>query len=216
MKPHLFLPFGVVLAAWVLVSRSYKIAAGAAAAVAASCAITFLIDPLAWTQYMRMARASGIEKEYIPCLSYLLRNGLGSRSMALQFLPAALGCVWALSYFWPRRQAWDWMKNGNLPLLVSILAAPYCWLCDQGLLIPALLHGAYRTRSRFLLVILALASLLIEIELVNGAKIGSTHYLWTASAWLAWYLAAIALGRGPEDEHDLTPKLDNLSEPRVL
>ena len=30
LKPHLFLPFGVVLLAWVLVSRSYKLLAGAA------------------------------------------------------------------------------------------------------------------------------------------------------------------------------------------
>ena len=74
-------------------------------------------------------------------------------------------------------------------MLVSLLTAPYCWLYDQGLAIPALLHGAYTTRSRTLLVLLALASILIEAELC-GIRITSLLYLWTAPAWLAWYVAA--------------------------
>jgi len=49
-----------------------------------------------------------------------------------------LGSVWALTYFWPRRQAWDWEKYGNLLVLVSLVAAPYSWIYDGGLAIPAL------------------------------------------------------------------------------
>ena len=125
LKPHLFLPFGVVLLAWVLVSRSYKLLAGSVIAMAASCAITYAIDPLAWTQYLQMARASGIERGFVPCLSYLLRNWLSPNALWLQYLPVALGCFWVLGYYWLRRQAWDWMKNGSPLMLVSILTAPY-------------------------------------------------------------------------------------------
>jgi hypothetical protein len=82
------------------------------------------------------------------------------------------------------------MKDGSLLMLVSILSAPYCWLYDQPLAIPALLQGAYLTRSKTLLVVLAFASLLIEIELVGGVDILSAFYLWTAPVWLAWYLIA--------------------------
>jgi hypothetical protein len=73
-------------------------------------------------------------------------------------------------------------------MLVSMLAAPYCWLFDQAVAIPALLHGVYRTGSRILLVLLAAASLLIEIQLVAGVKLPSALYLWTAPAWVAWYI----------------------------
>ena len=38
LKPHLFLPFGVVLLAWVIVKQGYKVLLGAAAAMALSCA----------------------------------------------------------------------------------------------------------------------------------------------------------------------------------
>jgi len=193
LKPHLFLPFSAVLVAWVLVSRSYKILAGAAVAMAASCAITFAIDPSAWTQYSQMVRTSGIENEYIPCLSYLLRNWLSPHSVWLQYLPAALGCAWALAYFWPRRNAWDWMNQGSPLMLVSILVAPYSWIYDQGLVIPALLRGAFLTRSQNLLIALAFLSALVEIALFRSMthpKDLAYWTYWTAPAWLVWYLCA--------------------------
>ncbi|MGO9316373.1 MAG: glycosyltransferase 87 family protein [Terracidiphilus sp.] len=193
LKPHLFLPFGMVLVAWVLISRSYKLLAGAAAAMAASCAITFAIDPMAWAQYSQLARTSGIEREYIPCLSYLLRAWVSPHSIWLQYLPAALGCAWALFYFWPRRHAWEWINNGSPLMLVSILVAPYSWIYDQGLVIPALLQGAFLTRSRNLLLALAFLSALVEIALFRSIKQPTAMALWTywtAPAWLVWHLCA--------------------------
>jgi hypothetical protein len=83
------------------------------------------------------------------------------------------------------------MTDGSLLMLVSLLTAPYSWIYDDGLAIPALLRGAYLTRSRILLVILAFASILIEAELLCGIKLTSSFYLWTTPAWLAWYLCAI-------------------------
>jgi hypothetical protein len=177
----------------VLVTKSYKLLAGAAAAMGASCALAWAIDPQAWSQYAQFARTSGIEKEYIPCLSYLLRNELSPQSVWLQYLPAAAGCVWALAYYWPRRHAWDWMKNGSPLMLVSILAAPYSWIYDQGLVIPALLQGAFLTRRRSLLIALALLSALVEIVLFYSYWQPTAMPLWTywaAPAWLVWYLLA--------------------------
>jgi hypothetical protein len=177
LKPHLFLAFGVVLLAWVLVSGSYKLLAGAAVAMAASFAVVYWLDP----------------KELVPCLSVRLRLWLSPQTMWLQYIPAALGCAWALGYFWPRRHAWDWMKNGSLLMVVSLVTAPYSWVYDDGLAVPALLQGAYLTRSKTLLVVLAFASVLIEVELIGGINISSTLYLWTTPAWLAWYLCATGI-----------------------
>jgi hypothetical protein len=195
LKPHLFLAFGVVLLAWVLVSRSYKILAGAAVALAASCAAIYCIDPAVWNQYAQMMRTYGIEKEPIPCLSVMLRLWISPQVMWLQYLPAVLGCAWALGYFWTRRHAWDWMKDGSPLMLVSLLTAPYCWIFDECLAIPALLQGAYLTRFRPFLAVLALASVVIEIELMSGFKLFSTLYLWTAPVWLVWYLCATGIKR---------------------
>jgi len=190
LKPHLFLPFGVVLLTWVVVSRSYKVLAGATIALSSSCAAAFYIAPSAWIDYSRMMRAPGIEGEFIPCLSVALRLWIRPNTPWLQFLPVAIACAWALAYYWPRRQAWDWLKDGTPLMLVSIFAAPYCWLYDQALVIPALLYGAYRTRSRTLLAALAVTSIVIDAGLVCGVRITSALFLWTAPAWLAWYLLA--------------------------
>ncbi len=191
LKPHLFLALGVVLLAWVAVSGCYRVLAGAAAALAASCAAAWWIDPAAWADYARMMRTYGIEREFIPCWSVVLRLWVRPEATVLQYLLPAIGCGWALAYFWKRRHGWDWVRDGGLLIVVSILTAPYCWVFDQAVAIPALLQGAYRCRSRTLLVFLALASVAIEVGLVGGVKLPSPLYLWTAPVWLAWFLLAM-------------------------
>jgi hypothetical protein len=200
LKPHLFLAIGVVLLAWVLVSRSYRVLAGAAVAVAVSCLVAYWIDPAAWTQYAAMMRESGINQEAIPCISIVVRQWLSPKTMWLQYIPAILGCGWSLSYFWQRRRTWDWIKDGSLVTLVSVLVAPYAWITDQVLAIPALLEGSILTRSQILLVILAAASIVLEAELLGGVILASNLYLWTAPAWLAWYLLARASASNPSIE----------------
>ena len=189
LKPHLFLPFAAALAAWILFSRAWKLAAGAAAALALSSAVASLIDPHAWSDYTRLMHSPAVENEFIPCLASAIRQWIDPRATWLQYLPAALCCLWALAYFWRHRAAWDWKTHGSLLMLVSLVAAPYCWFYDQCLAIPAMLQGAYATRSRNLLSVLALAIFVMDIE-ICAVHVISPFYLWTAPAWLAWYLCA--------------------------
>lgn len=200
LKPHLFLPFAAALAAWIVFSRSYKLLAGAVAALALSSAAAYAIDPSAWSGYIRMMRSPGVENDFIPCFAVLTRQWLKPQATWLQYLPAALCCVWALFYFWRHRATWDWLTNGSPLLLVSLLAAPYCWLYDQCLAIPALLDGAYATRSPRLLAALPALILLADIEICI-VKVSSPLYLWTAPAWLAWYLFA----RASADQSAVSP-----------
>ena len=201
LKPHLFVPFALVLVAWVVLTKSYRILAGAAAAVAAACALSFSLDPLAWSQYAQMVRTSKMVEQTIPCVSYLLRDWLYPRSTAMLFLPAVLGSLWALTYFWQRRQHWDWLRDGGLLMLVSILTAPYAWIYDQGMVLPALMYAAFRCRSRNLLILLAVLSALVEISLFislhDSAFLNKWTY-WTAPAWLLWYLAATRTTRSQQ------------------
>ncbi|HEX3967208.1 MAG TPA: glycosyltransferase family 87 protein [Edaphobacter sp.] len=194
LKPHLFLPFGVVLLVWVIKRRSYKLLAGVAVAFGFSTGIVLLWDPSAWSHYEYMMKAISTERmqqQLIPCLSIMLRWTISRKTMWLQYLPPALACIWALAYFRRHRDEWDWLEHGSLLMLVSVLFAPYTWLLDQAVLIPALLHAAYLTRSRNLIAILALASAAIDIGALRGVAIlHSLLYLWTAPAWLVWYLYA--------------------------
>jgi hypothetical protein len=193
LKPHLFLPFGVVLLAWVVVSRSYKVLMGAAVAIAVSCAVAFLMIPMEWSQYALMLRRQESDFEFAACLSVLLRFWIDKSAVWLQYLPSALGCIWGLGYFWPRRFKWDWTKDGSVLMLVSLIVPPHTFLYDQVLAIPALLQGASVTRSYSKLTALALLSALVECGLIGLLWSSSSLYVWTlwsAPAWLAWYLWA--------------------------
>ncbi len=192
LKPHLLLPFAVVLLLWIVLTRSYRIALGAIAAIAASCAVTELLDPHAWSQYSHWAHNSGIANEFIPCLSVMLRNAINPATHWLVFVPALAGCAWALVYFWPRRHAWDWLEHGNLVLLVSVFVAPYCWLWDHSLAIPALLYGVARTTSRSMIAVLALLFVALIVQpFAFQVGLNSKLFLWPAAAWLLWYVVAL-------------------------
>jgi hypothetical protein len=75
-------------------------------------------------------------------------------------------------------------------MLVSILVAPFGWIFDQSLAIPAILYAVSRGLSGTLLAILALIYILIEIQIVSPFGLHSAAYLWPAPAWLIWYLFA--------------------------
>jgi hypothetical protein len=190
IKPHLFLPFAVVLLAWVFFSKSYQILAGSAIALVASLALTWLVAPTAWSGYWAMMSAPAIEREFIPCLSVAMRQWLRNDAVWLQYLPSLLACVWAIAHYWRRRSQWDWLQDGSILILVSLIAAPYCWPYDQAIAVPAILTGAYTTRSRPMLATIALINIPIMGALMIGIKITTPFYLFIAPLWLAWYLLA--------------------------
>lgn len=196
LKPHLFLPFGVALAAWVVAHKAYRVLAGAAAALLASSALSWLCDPHAWAEYAHMMRSTAeLQQDFIPTVSMILRMAIDRNAAWLQFVPAALGCAWALWYFCTRRARWDWMQQGMLVLLVSELCAPHAWFTDEVMVLPAILAGIYRTdqEGRSLLPFGLVAGVAL-LEVMAQAPLTSIDYIWTAPAWLAWYLYT---SRGP-------------------
>ncbi len=194
IKPHLFLPFALVLLVWIFVARAWRVLAGAVTAFAAGALITTCIDPAAWSQYAYYMRTSVVTREFTPCLADLLRDSIRPNAEWLAFVPAVLACLWALAWFWPRRHHWDWLEQGPLLVLVSLLVAPFGWIFDQSLALPAVLRGASQTSSQLLLSILAVIYLLVEFQLVRF-DLHSAAYLWITPAWLAWYLFARASSR---------------------
>jgi hypothetical protein len=195
LKPHLFLPLAAVLFLWALrTKKAWHVWAGFAAAATASCLAAYLLDPWGWSQYAQMARSGEALNDVVPTLGAQLRLVIDPRAVWLQFAPEAAACMWAAWYFWTRREVWDWMDHGLLVLLVGVLCAPYGFLTDEALLLPAILAGLYRSmaahRAVWPLAVLdglALAFLAFSVPIV------SRGYLWTALAWLVWF--AYATGR---------------------
>jgi hypothetical protein len=194
LKPHLFLPFGLVMLVWILLARQWRVLAGALTALAVSCGITEIIDPQAWAQYSQWVHTSGISNEFIPCLSVELRQLINPTASWLVLPLSVLGGIWALWYFWQHRHEWDWLEHGNPLMLVSILVAPYCWIYDQSIAMPAVMYAAWRSRSRTAVATLAVIYLGLEIQPFFVEGLHSHLYLWPAPVWLAWYIYARRAG----------------------
>lgn len=191
LKPHLFLPFACVLLLWIIGRRAWNIFAGFAAALIACCALTLLFGRNIWQQYLDLAHNATLLPLFVPTLSVALRFLVARTHPWVQFLPEVAACVWALWFYSTRRARWDWMHHGLLVLLVCMLCTPYGWFTDEAVLLPAVLAGVYSAldakRSLIPLYLIVAAAL---IEVLAPAQLTSPAYLWTTSAWLAWYLYA--------------------------
>jgi hypothetical protein len=109
----------------------------------------------------------------------------------LQFVPLFCGLIWALVYFRRRRDTWEWVRDGSFLMAVGLMVAPYAWVTDESLALPAVLVGLYalpRTgRSIVPYAIFAAAGL---AEVLFAVPPASGFYLWTAPAWVAWFVYA--------------------------
>ena len=190
LKPQLFLPFAVVMCLWGWRTRQFKVIGGVVSAFVLSAAFVFELDSHCWTEYSHMMKTLRYDKASIPCISVVLRDSLPGGAF-VQYALAVIGCIWAIRYFWRHRFGWQWIEHGSMVLLVSLMVAPYTWFVDQCVALPGLLRGLHVTRSRAMVFLLALAGAVIEVAPLTGRELlHSKFYLWTAPAWLLWYVVA--------------------------
>lgn len=191
LKPHLFIPCFLVLLLWSIARKDFRVLAGFLAALATCCGIVTLIDPQAWHQYRQMLLLTQISDLFVPTVAVGFRYLIDPRAAWLQYVPELAGCIWAAWYFWSRRDRWNWLDQGLLVILVSVACASYGWYYDQALLFPAVLVGLYRAErnapSLILFLVIAVAGL---VGIFGNIQAPSPFFIWTAPAWLFWYLFA--------------------------
>lgn len=190
-KPHLMALPIAVLVVWCVRRRKFQVLAGGAVALLVCGLIPMYFDPQIWSHYIAGFRGEHIEDEFIPVLSCVFRILVHRQWQWLQFVPVLCGLVWALAYYWRRRDQWNWLRDGSFVMAVGVLVAPYAWITDEALALPAVLFGLYalpRTgRSVVPYAVLALAGL---AEVLFAVPPASGLYLWTAPAWVAWCVYA--------------------------
>ncbi len=192
IKPHLFLPFGVVLLLWIATRKRWQILAGAALALAIESGIAMEFDHAVWAHYFAAMRTQGLERLHLPTFGRTLRLLVDPGAIWLEFIPAALGCAWALWYFRRNRERWDWRTYGSLLTLVSMVVAPYAWFTDQAIALPAILFALLGTKrprrgSLTLLLVLMIAAI---VERFMTETLYFPVFMWQGVAWLGWYLYA--------------------------
>ena len=191
LKPHLFLPFWPVLLLEVCRRRQFRMLAGIAAGLAPAIGFAMHADPQIWSHYLTAARGENIATQYFPNLSCALRALVPGKPLWLQLLPALLCVGWAC-WFWMRhRRHWDWSQHGSLLIAASVLTAPYSWVVDQALFLPAVLTG-FALASKQKAWILSAVNLVAAVVVFREASMSSPASLWMAPTWMIWCLWARA------------------------
>ena len=151
LKPHLFVPFAVLLACDAFYSRPSRRTVGVGAAVLAVAAVFPLLwNADVWSQYLAAVRAPGDEFHYAPAdwapptLSYRLRAALGA-DPRVQAVPSVAATVVMVGYWWMRRRDWDWPRELPLVVLVGVVTTGYgAWAFDLAVLaLPAVQAAAW-------------------------------------------------------------------------
>ena len=190
-KPHLVALPLLVLLLWSAIRRRFQILVGGAVTLLVSSLLPLYFDGHIWSHYLAGVRGEHIENEFIPVLSCVFRMLIHRNWQMLQFMPLFCGLIWAAVYFWRRRDTWEWIRDGSFLMAVGVMVAPYAWVTDECLALPAVLFGVYaldRTgRSIIPFVVLIMAGL---AEVFFGVPPVSGFYLWTAPAWVAWSVYA--------------------------
>ncbi len=219
IKPHLFLPFAVLLLCDAFVSRATRTAVLVGAAVLAACAAVPLAwNPGVWGQYIETVRAPSSEYHHAPSdwspptVPAKLRDAVGG-GLAVQFAPSVLATA-ALVGYWAFRRSrggWDWPRELPAVTLLSVLTTGYgAWGFDLVvLLLPVVQSAAWLAGGANPRLVLWSAAAYLAFN--AAAFVGLIPVLWWAPAVAVGYVAVALLTRpsgrtGPDSASPGSPR----------
>ncbi len=199
IKPHLFVPFAMLLVLEAIHKSHYRRTILAGGLSLAACALIPLAwNPDVWTQYLEATGAGAaashntIHEWVHPTLGYAIRQALPGEPFRAMFLPL-LAVLPVMAIHWHRRRAsWNWTTELPRVIIVSLLAAPYgAWGFDLVvLLIPVVQAAAWLIPHRALAIRFGIAfSTLNLLALLTLSKENSMTNPWFAPAIAIGYLA---------------------------
>jgi hypothetical protein len=140
LKPHLVLLLWLAL----LLDREWKTLCTAAAVAAAFSTVTLLRYPAAFNDYGDLMTGPYPALTVSGVFAGIRGAFENPNNYWLQYIPAALGLIWTVFYWYKNRM--NWTLTDRLPALItaSVMAAPYGYTHDQILLMIAIVYLASR------------------------------------------------------------------------
>ena len=131
VKPHLLLPFAVLLACDAIITPKTRKAVLVGSGLLVACALFPMIwNAEVWSQYVEATRAPTDEFHYSTADwdPPILASKLGvyfNNSMAVQFAPSVLATLLLVAYWFWQRKVWNWEQELPRIVLVSFLTTGY-------------------------------------------------------------------------------------------
>jgi hypothetical protein len=195
-KPHLFSALWLALAVWIVMRRKWLVLLGFCVSLVAASAMALRLDGNIFTHYEQMVRQATIQYEFIPAISGVIRLIFFRKFFWVQFVPTLAALTWAAWYYWSHRQEWDWRWGGPALVVVSIVTAPYAWLTDEAVVLPAVLMGVLWVlraklqltwKSHLAIFLFACMELLLLLLLRAKIPFATGIYFWSGLLWAVWY-----------------------------
>lgn len=183
IKPHLFLVFWVALAADCLYRRRFAIMAGFAASLVCVSGLVTLAVPRIWQDYLEVVRASTLDRNIYPTLPSMLRAAIDVNLVWIALAPSCIAVVWGAAYYWRKREAWDWHREGMPVLLVTVLTSPYSWISDQVVLLPPVASAISASPRRFSMEIL----IVLNCAALVWLNVSFRTMVWLPLALSLWF-----------------------------
>jgi hypothetical protein len=189
LKPHLALPFLLVLLFWSVRTRRYAVIVTCALCVVVASILVVSINPLIFSQYRSLFHEAPVWSTVYPNLGGILAWITGRQWVS--FLLFLGGCAWSFYYWLSMRKIWSWKSHLPIILLVSLVTSYYSYGYDEVIVLPALLRAALKGGKKTVtvaLMIVTLVMLACATEWVNAYAFGYMLNSWTATAWLLVYM----------------------------
>jgi hypothetical protein len=210
VKPHLLLPFAMLLLMDVRSVAGRRVLYGGACMIALGSVLAVVSNTQVFQDYLnglqgQTSKAQVSVKDWqLPLFSYRFRMAVDESVFRWQFLPVALLCLGYAGYRDTLNKPWDWREQLPVVVLLSLLAAPYGgWIFDLTLLLVPIVAGLYRVirTDRAMFIVLGFAALVPRY--LFELRIESLEEGWFITPWvLVWYvvtlwLAHLAQPHGP-------------------
>jgi hypothetical protein len=196
-KPHVFFLFWPLLLVDCLLERRLRLLLSFAAALGCASAFALSLDPQVWQHYFVLLRDAGIQQEFVPTPSSLLRLLTARRAFWVQWIPSGMALAWAIWFYQRHRDRWDWRAQAIPLLLVGLWTSPYAWVTDDIVLLPAVASVLSRkNRPKYSTGLWMMANGVLLFLFAAQVQPTTGAYLWTTTAWLACYLFSLRSAEG--------------------
>jgi len=201
-KPHLLVLFWLGLLGWAVSKRKYRVVLGFLLSLALAILLAIVLNEKVFIDYREMLRGAAIQREFIPAFSGVLRLLFFRQGFWVQFVPMAIGAIWAVIYIFRNLSGWRWQVHGPALLIVSVLTTPYGWLSDEAVLLPAVLQAAalvyairehLSMRSKVAIAVFGSLNLLLLLILRFKIPFSTGIYFWSSLVWSSWYFYGVHL-----------------------
>lgn len=191
VKPHLAVPFFVVLMLWSLRERRWRILWGAMCGTGVLLLAGLAADPHGWAHYATMIQSEAIGGEFVPSPGFALREFVAPARVWVQAVPCVIGSLWALWHYWGRREDWNWVEEAPFLFLVSVTVSPYSWFTDQSLALPAVAISLHRqSSSSKVRAVFALVAAVGILTVFSHDQLNAPVFLLLSPLWLGFCIYA--------------------------